>query len=179
MRKSNRQSRLVLQARTGDREALEQLLSGIQPSLLGYIANVVGRTAADDVLQDTFIQVCRNLQWLRDPELFIPWAYRIASRSCFKMLKHDRRFSSVAEDSFPVEEISGGSQPELQLFCDVPELLERISPASRAVLTLHYLQDLPIAEVAAILEIGIGTAKSRLAYGVECLRQIVDGKEKP
>jgi RNA polymerase sigma-70 factor (ECF subfamily) len=91
---SGRQTWLVLQARIGDRESLEQLLSGIQPRLLGYISGLVGRTAADDVLQDTFIQICRNLKWLRDPELFMPWAYRIASRACFKSLKHDRRFPS-------------------------------------------------------------------------------------
>lgn len=46
------------------------------------------------------------------------------------------------------------------------------------MLNLHYLQDLPLQEVAAILEIGLGTAKSRLAYGLSCLRQIVNGKEK-
>jgi RNA polymerase sigma-70 factor (ECF subfamily) len=139
---------------------------------------VVGRTAADDVLQDTFVQICRNLKWLRDPELFMPWVYRIASRSCFKSLKHDRRFPRADEESILLDDVAGASQPERSLFCDVPELLEKISPASRAVLTLHYLQDLSLQEVAAILEIGIGTAKSRLAYGLSCLRQIVNKKEK-
>jgi RNA polymerase sigma-70 factor (ECF subfamily) len=175
---SSRQTRLVLQARTGDRESLEQLLTGIQQRLLGYISGVVGRTAADDVLQDTFVQICRNLKWLRDPELFMPWVYRIASRSCFKSLKHDRRFPRADEESILLDDVAGASQPERSLFCDVPELLEKISPASRAVLTLHYLQDLSLQEVAAILEIGIGTAKSRLAYGLSCLRQIVNKKEK-
>ena len=68
---STRETLLILQARTGDRESLEQLLAGIQLRLLGYISAVVGRTAADDVLQDAFLQICRNLKWLRDPELFI------------------------------------------------------------------------------------------------------------
>jgi RNA polymerase sigma-70 factor (ECF subfamily) len=175
---AGRQSWLVLQARIGDRESLEQLLSGIQPRLLGYISGLVGRTVADDILQDTFIQICRNLKWLRDPELFMPWAYRIASRACFKSLNHDRRFPSADEERILIDETAWVSQPDLQLFCDVPELLEKVSPKSRAVLTLHYLQDLSIQEVAAILEIGIGTAKSRLAYGLSCLRHVVDGKEK-
>jgi RNA polymerase sigma-70 factor (ECF subfamily) len=139
---------------------------------------MVGRTAADDVLQEAFLQICRNLKWLRNPELFMPWTYRIASRACFKFLKHQRRFPPTGEESVVPENIAWASQPELQLFCDVPELLEKISPASRAVLNLHYLQHLPIQEVAAILEIGVGTAKSRLAYGLLCLRQIVNGKEK-
>src|SRR3982074_2234800 len=126
---SNRQTRLVLLARTGDRESLEQLLSGIQPRLLGCMSGVVCRTAADDVLQDTFIQICRNLKWLRNPELFTPWAYRIASRSCFKSMKQERRFPPGDEESVVMDEIASVSQPELQLFCGAPELLEKISPA--------------------------------------------------
>ena len=175
---SGAQARLILQARAGDREALEQLLSGIQPRLLGYVSGVVGRTAADDVLQDTFLQVYRNLKWLRDPELFMPWTYRIASRACFKFVRHDRRFPRADEGSIPLEEIAAVSERELKLFCELPELLEKISPASRAVLNLHYLEEFSIQEVAAILEIGVGTAKSRLAYGLSCLREIVNAKEK-
>lgn len=174
---SGREARLVLQARAGDRESLEQLLSGIQGRLLGYIASVVGRTAADDVLQEALLQICRNLKWLRDPEFFMPWAYRIASRAAFKFLKHASRFPE-AEGGMSIDEVAQISLSELQLFSDVPELLEKISPASRAVLNLHYLQDLSIQEVAVILEIGLGTAKSRLAYGLSCLRQILIGKEK-
>jgi len=115
---------------------------------------------------------------LRDPELFIPWAYRIPSRACFKFLKHDRRFPKAAEEMAPDDDVASVPQPELRLFCDLPELLEKVSPASRAVLTLHCLQDVPVQEVAAILEIGVGTAKSRLAYGFSCLRQILSRKER-
>ncbi|HTA42162.1 MAG TPA: sigma factor-like helix-turn-helix DNA-binding protein [Bryobacteraceae bacterium] len=49
------------------------------------------------------------------------------------------------------------------------EILDRTPPASRAVLLLYYVEDLPIEEVAAILDIHIGTAKSRLACGLSCL----------
>jgi RNA polymerase sigma-70 factor, ECF subfamily len=178
MMTSSGEARLVLQARAGDAEALERLLTGIQSRLLGYVSGVVGRTAADDILQETFLQICRNIKWLRDPELFGPWAYRIASRACFKSLKHEHRFPKEHEQGVSSEEAGWVSRPELALFCSVPELLAKISPASRAVLNLHYLQDLPIQEVAAILEIGLGTAKSRLAYGLSCLRQIVNVKEK-
>ena len=178
MSSSGEENRLVLRAAAGDREALEQLLSTTQPRLLGYIANLVGRTAADDVLQDSLLQICRNLKWLRDPELFVPWAYRIASRACFKLLKRDRRFPAADEAAVSVDEAAWVWQPDRQLFSDLPDLLEKISPGSRAVLTLHYLQDLTLAEAAAILEIDVGTAKSRLAYGLSCLRQIVKGKEQ-
>ena len=179
MIKSSRETRLVLQARVGDRDALELLLCNMQSRLLGYVSGIVGRTAADDVLQDVFLQICRNLKWLREPELFIPWAYRIASRASFECLRRQRRYSSVDEQTLPLDELPSPPEPGLQLFCKIPELLEEISPSSRAVLNLHYVQDLSIEEVAAILDIGAGTAKSRLAYGLSCLRKIVKGKTKP
>jgi RNA polymerase sigma-70 factor (ECF subfamily) len=175
---SRREARLVLQAGVGDRDSLELLLSGVQPRLLAYISTLVGRTSADDVLQDVFIQICRNLKWLRDPELFRPWAYRITSRVAFAYLKRERRYRPADEQKIPEEELAAPFNPGPQLFCDVPELLERISPASRAVLNLHYVQDLSIEETAAILEIGIGTAKSRLAYGLSCLRESLKGKKQ-
>jgi RNA polymerase sigma-70 factor (ECF subfamily) len=176
MMESSREARLVLLARSGDRDSLELLLSGIQSRLLSYISAIVGRTSADDVLQDTFLQICRNLRWLRDPGLFAPWAYRIASRASFAHLKRERRYQPADQQTVLPDEITSPSQPEPQLFCGVPELLAEISPASRAVLNLHYVQDLPLAEVAAVLDISIGTAKSRMAYGLACLREILKGK---
>ena len=176
MNASNRQSRLVLLARAGDREALEDLLTSTQSKLLAYISRLVGSTAADDVLQEALLQICRNLKWLRDPELFLPWAYRIASRECFRVLRRHRR---LCEEVLGAEE-SEGKAPvpaERQLFRDIPELLEHVSPASRAVMHLHYCEDLPLHDIAPILEVEEGTIKSRLAYGLRCLRKILTRKE--
>ena len=55
----------------------------------------------------------------------------------------------------------------------IPALLEQVSPASRAVLSLHYLQEMTLQEVADVLDIPIGTTKARLAYGLRMLRKIV------
>jgi DNA-directed RNA polymerase specialized sigma24 family protein len=55
----------------------------------------------------------------------------------------------------------------------MPELLTAVSPASRAVLILHYLQGMSLYETVLVLDISPGTAKSRLAYGLATLRQKV------
>ncbi len=168
-----REALLVLQAQSGDRDALELVLCNIQASLFRYISGVVGRLGAEDVLQEVFLKICRNLKWLREPELFRPWAYRIASRESFALLKRERRWAN--QNGETVDECPAPPDPQMpELFSEVPEILERISPASRAVLLLHYVQDLPIAEAAAILDINIGTAKSRLAYGLSCLRKSME-----
>ena len=53
----------------------------------------------------------------------------------------------------------------------LPELLRHVSPASRAVLALHYLDGLTLDETAAVLDLPMGTVKSRLAYGLSLLRK--------
>ena len=127
-------------------------------------------------MQETLIQICRDLKWLRKPELIGPWSYRIASRCSFKWLKRNRRFAQYDHNTFSMDEIAAPERSELRLFTTLPEFLELASPASRAVLVLHYLHDLSLDEVAAILEISPGTAKSRLAYGLSTLREFVNKK---
>jgi len=62
------------------------------------------------------------------------------------------------------------------LLSEMAHFVAEISPASRAVLLLHYMQDQSLEEIAAILEINIGTVKSRLAYGLSCLRKSMERK---
>ena len=64
-----------------------------------------------------------------------------------------------------------------ELIDSLPQLVESLSPASRAVVVLFYLHELSLVETAAVLEIPIGTAKSRLAYGLEKLRRSFEEKE--
>lgn len=69
----------VLRAQAGDGEALDELLKAVEEPLYRYISRLVGeRAAAEDILQEVFIHIYRKLGWLREPELFRPWAYRIA-----------------------------------------------------------------------------------------------------
>jgi RNA polymerase sigma-70 factor (ECF subfamily) len=174
MTNPSREARLVLRAQAGDRDALKIVLRDVQTPLLRYILGLVGRTAADDVVQEALWQICRNVKWLHQPELFRPWAYRIASRASFAFLKREKRWSKAGNQDVLSEELPAQLRPEPELFSSVPELLEQISPASRAVLLLHYVQELSIEETAAILDLSVGTAKSRLAYGLSCLRKLLE-----
>jgi RNA polymerase sigma-70 factor (ECF subfamily) len=163
---------LVLLAQCDDHEALEALFIRLQDRWWRYISSLVGDTAAEDVLQDVFIRIWRNLKWLHRPELFRPWAYRIATRACFEHLRYERRWSEREGDEAMVRDLPAPVDSELtNYFPEMEILLSRVSPASRAALLLHYGQDLSIEEAAAVLEISIGTAKSRLSYGLSCLRK--------
>jgi RNA polymerase sigma-70 factor (ECF subfamily) len=167
--------RWVVRAQAGDWEALNALLKETQEPLYRYVARLIGDDQlARDVLQDVFVLIVRKLGWLREPSLFRPWAYRIASRRAFQCLRTERRRTGCTEDSSILESLAG-EPPEVNADPEVlerlPELLKEVSPASRAVLTLHYLEEMTLREVADVLEISLSAAKSRLAYGLATLRK--------
>jgi RNA polymerase sigma-70 factor (ECF subfamily) len=169
---------LVLLAQSGDRAALEQLLRDAYAPLRRYITRLVGAALADDILQETSLQIFRKLPFLREPAVFRAWTFRIASRIAFSHLKHARRWQPL--DDAPPEQLTVVNptlgEPPDEVFLT---LLDHVSPASRAVLLLHYQHDLTLEESAAILEIPIGTAKSRLNYGVTTLRKHLTSERKP
>lgn len=161
----------VLRAQSRDREALELLLRSVQPVLRRYVAGLVGGNEADDILQDVLIIVARKLYWLEQPELFRAWAFRIASRAAFRHLKKRKRWTEAtvdqsALDDLPAPDNAVPDESVLELL-DSPAL----TPASRAVLVLHFREEMPLAHVAAVLEIPLGTVKSRLAFGLKTLRK--------
>ena len=172
------QTLLVLLAQAGDRASLEQLLRDIHAPLRRYISGLVGPDCADDTLQETALQIFRKLPFLREPAVFRPWAYRIASRIAFSQLKRARRWEPL--DAAPPEELAALNSNLDQLPDEAfLTLLDLVSPSSRAVLLLRYQHDLSLEETAAVLEIPIGTAKSRLHYGVSTLRKLLISERKP
>src|SRR5271168_1656246 len=126
------QTLLVLLAQTGDRTALEQLLRETYAPLRRYITRLAGVTLADDILQETSLQIFRKLPFLREPAVFRPWTFRIASRIAFSHLKHARRWQPI--DDVPPEHFTtlnpSLGEPADEVFLS---LVDHVSPASRAV----------------------------------------------
>jgi RNA polymerase sigma-70 factor (ECF subfamily) len=136
---------------------------------------------AEDILQGVFIRIYRKLRWLREPQAFRAWTYQIASREAFRYLNRERRWSDQIRDeailsALPADEHDGEFPREL--IESLPELVDNLSPASRAVVVLFYLHEMSLTETAAVLDIPVGTAKSRLAYGLESLRRTFKGGER-
>jgi RNA polymerase sigma-70 factor (ECF subfamily) len=166
----------VLRAQCDDREALELLLRSVQPALRRYVAGLVGVYDADDILQDVLVIVARKVYWLERPELFRAWAFRIASRAAFRHLRRRRRWSESAVDAADLDDIAS---PPASVPDDTLRALlnsDALSPSSRAVLVLHFGEEMPLADVAAVLEIPLGTVKSRLSFGLKALRKHLSGE---
>ncbi len=172
---SERESWLVLRAQSGDGEAFGELLKAVQSPLYRYILSLTREPAlAEDILQEVFIRIHRKLSWLREPEVFQSWAYQIATREAFRHLKRERRWADQVRDEDALKLITAPALPEefeSELIENLPRMVIKLSPASRAVIVLYYLHEKTLDETAAILGIPIGTVKSRLAYGLESLRR--------
>ena len=158
----------VLLAQAGDREALELLLRDVRPPLHRYLSRLAGAALAEDLTQDVLLTIYRKLGALREPALFRAWMYRIASRAAIRQLEREKRWPK--EDAAVLEETAAETSVDAATFESLAAL-DGVSVASRAVMVLHFQEELPLAEVAAILGIPTGTAKSRLAYGLAVLRK--------
>jgi len=174
--KRERESWWVLRAQSGDAEALNDLLRAVQEPLYRYILSMVREGhLAEDILQEVFLRIYRKLGWLRDPEVFRPWAYRIATRETFRHLRRERQWTDQVRDEAALRMIPAAplAREEFapELVAQLPALIAQVSPASRAVIVLFYLHEMSLEDVAAVLGIPLGTVKSRLSYGLESLRQ--------
>jgi len=165
----------VTRAQAGDREALDSLLREHQAALYRHIRTITRDSeTAFDALQDSLLLIARRLGGLRDPRWFKAWAYRIATREGVRVAKRESRFRNVADEEIPADPAPafGDDAPfDAGLVRNCADRLDALPPACQIVLRLHYFEEMTFVEIAEALEIPVGTAKSRLAYGLARLRQ--------
>ena len=162
---------MVLLAQQGDVAAFEELLRRLHGPLRQYVNRMVGPSDADDVMQDSAIRLYRSIRNLREPAVFRAWAFRIATRIAWTYLKRSKRWQDLENDPDLIRAMAAAPSSEREHFDrDYLELIDRVSPASRAALLLHYEQHLSLEETAAILDVPVGTVKSRLSYGLASIR---------
>jgi RNA polymerase sigma-70 factor (ECF subfamily) len=166
---------LVLRAQEGDGEAFRALLGAYEPRLLYFLR----RFAADehlarDLLQEVWLAVFRQLPRLRQPAAFRGWLYQIAHDRAVSRVRRQRREAEVLEcvhserEVEAVDEFVQSEQAEA-----VHAALGKLNEDQRIVLTLRFLEDLSIAQIAEVLRLPAGTVKSRLHYAKESLRSLL------
>lgn len=162
----------VLRAQTGDREAMNQLFLAIQDPLYRFLRSLgTDAHGAEDVLQDVFVTIHAKIRWLREPEHFRAWSYRIAHRLAMRRVQRDRRERDRFDDDAHVDDVSTEAPLEDLAEHDLAPLLAYASPKSRVVLALRFEHGLELAQIADVLELPLGTVKSRLGYGLATLRE--------
>jgi RNA polymerase sigma-70 factor, ECF subfamily len=171
-------ARLVERARQGDESAFTELidLEGDRCFAIAYrILRDVER--AQDAVQQALLLAWRELPRLRDPERFEVWLHRLLVNACYDEARRYRRWSLRIRE-LPVD---GPSAPDPTVSVDDRDVLERaflqLSPEHRAVFVLHHHVGLPLATIAEVVGVPIGTVKSRLHHATRNLRAAVIADE--
>jgi RNA polymerase sigma-70 factor (ECF subfamily) len=161
---------LVEAARRGDRDAFEALVrrevAGVYRTSLAILGNAAD---AEEATQDAFLSAWRNLRALRDTDRFDAWLGRIVVNACRMALRRRRGVREIAlEPEQPSPEIdlaSATSDPAAMAIDSLAfdRAFEALSVDERHLLTLAYADDRPLEEVARLLDIPVGTVKSRLS----------------
>lgn len=169
----------VAEARGGDADAWDALFHRYQLPLYAYVCELVhDEQASLDIVQETFINAARHIGQLREDARFGSWLFGIAHQKCIQRWRRQRPDSDPVEmheteladrEKNPADWLIGKEQEERFMKC-----LAQLTPAHRAVLLLHFIEEFSIEDIAAITDAAAGTVKSRLHYAKKELRQILE-----
>lgn len=174
-----REQLLVLQAQQRDPVAFRELVGLYERRILYYIRRIIcDESDGGDVLQEVWMKVFLRLHTLRTPEAFRVWLYKIAHDVSVSHLRKRQPAKSQPHSEELINELAETSEwNELELLeqaAQVHAALARLSLPHREILTLRFLEELELAEIADIVGCGVGTVKSRLHYAKVALRKILE-----
>ena len=161
---------LVERALDGDTVAFEHLFNRYRDSIYQlYVQRTSGRTDdASDLLQETFVKVYLNMQRYDSRYTFGQWVYTIARNTFIDYMRRKR------DDTVPIDRIGervssswGGPTPEERMITDqsrarLESLLERMSPRYRKLIELRFFKEYSYEEIAAELQLPMGTVKTQI-----------------
>jgi RNA polymerase sigma-70 factor, ECF subfamily len=163
---------LVERARDGDRHAFDRLVAARLSQTFRLAKAITGHAGdAEDVTQEAFLQAWRNLPRLRESARFDAWFGRILVNEAPMALRRRGRVMTVSVDELDVRDgdtrsfIPGALDPSIDAIAQGDALqraIDRLTVDQRTILAMHHLEERPVAEIAAVFDIPVGTAKWRL-----------------
>lgn len=178
--------RLISALQAGEESAYEQLIERFQGSVYNLAYRLLNdQSDAGDVAQEVFLKIFRNVGSFRGDSSLRTWVYRIAvneSHNRRRWLFRHRRGETGIDEAFDDSDsrekpiMDSGETPfdftmnrEAQVLLE--EALAGVNPVFRTALVLREIEDMSYDEIAEILEVSIGTVKSRIVRGREALRR--------
>lgn len=171
---------LVERAMAGDHDAFSEL-ARVSIGRLYAVARLILRDPhrAEDATQEALVAAWRDLSALRDADRFEAWIHRLLVRACHREARNDRRRRSVEIRELPLDQRPGHDELPSLIDRDVLDrAFRRLGVEERAVIVLHYLEGFPLAAIADILGIPVGTVKSRLNRGTRTMRAAIDADDR-
>jgi RNA polymerase sigma-70 factor (ECF subfamily) len=170
-------------AQTGDVESFTALITEKVGQMTRTAMAILGHeTDARDAVAETIANVWRELPRLRDVEAFDAWSQRILVHACRRMLRARGRARvrevGVEAATALVAGPSTGRPEDLAQRQALERAFERLDVDDRTLLVLHHLDGRSVADIAAVLEIPVGTTKSRLYHARQALERALAREDR-
>ncbi len=174
----------------GVEEAYEILIQRYQQPVYNLVWRLVNDTSdSADIVQEVFLKVFKNIGSFRGNSSLKTWIYRIAVNEAYNhrrwFSRHQRQEVALGQEEGQPRYADSLADPARTPFDQaadhetralVEKALEKLNPKFRAAVVLRDIEEMSYEEIAAVLEISLGTVKSRIVRGREALRKILEGR---
>jgi len=166
---------LVKKAQSGDREAMGMLWDALTPKLFGYLVNVTrDKTLAEDLLQSTWLKAIEALPRFQSRGYRISaWLFAIARNEC---RQHWRKAKYETDRPIVENDITDDNRNTSDNKILADQLLNKLSEDDRELLRLRYIADLPLNEVARVLNINAVAVRVRMHRALARARAAMDNQ---
>jgi RNA polymerase sigma-70 factor (ECF subfamily) len=177
----------------GADDAYEILIQRYQQPVYNLVYRLMNDPSdASDIVQEVFLKVFKNIGSFRGNSSLKTWIYRIAVNEAYNhrrwFSRHQRRevalgpeegLRTYADSLADPSRTPFDQAADHETFALVEAALDKLNPKFRAVVVLRDIEDLSYEEIATVLDVSIGTVKSRILRGREALRKILEGRLEP
>jgi len=179
--KRTRDAWLALRCQLGEAAAFRELVAEMEGPLLYFASKLLGNEReAPDVVQDVWAQAFAKIHKLRDPESLRAWLYQLTRALAVGRIRSDvareRREASLSGET-AVSDDDTEARISNENAQTLHRALDALSLQHREVLTLHFLEELPLEQIAEIVNVPAGTIKSRLFYAKRSLRELLESAD--
>lgn len=180
---------LIARTISGEQEAFGMLILKYQPRLYNAMVHFLrNQSEAEDVVQDAFVLALTKLESFKGNSQFYTWLYRIAHNSAISKLRKKRPTTSLdlgsGDESSPGFSVPDeGDRPGERLEKEeqiqaLMEAMGRLSDEHRSILILREMESMDYEAIAGVLQLPVGTVRSRLHRARGCLREMMESMEK-
>ncbi len=159
----------------GDRAAAEALIERVSPQLYRFfMAQVVSRRSADDLLQETWLRIHEARRTYRPGEPVLPWIYAIARHVRVDSYRKVRR-TEIREQQVDVLPETPAPAPGAQAGLDLEALLATLPESQREVIVMLKVSEMTLEQVARATSSSVGSVKQKAHRAYQKLREVLSG----
>lgn len=162
---------LLLRCQIGDRDAFAELIKRYEKPLRYFVCRLLDDAQiAEDIFQESWLTVIRQIHTLRDADTFRAWLYRVARNKVYQQLRTKNRFSQL-DENFAIINENHDDVFYAEDAAKIHKCLKELMPEHREVLILRFLEQMSYEQISWVINCSLGTVKSRIYYAKLALKK--------